>query len=351
MESLGALFLGLMVSSRLLGGGGGKGNESIATYYVASRTAPNAPVIAVLPFRNLSEENTADKKFLSSYATQLLASGNFSVVDPTAVEKTIADLRVRGDIDAELAKQIGEKLHCPLLLMGTINEYGTPRSSSSQGLSVAVDTRLLDAQSTQTIWAASVSVTQQPKEPMFGPTQSPTLAGLTNKVVKRLVSSMVKEKDKIAKFSPRVVTQPAAVVPAVSGPARYLDESKAYSSQEIQALLVDLPGFKRDTPVYKKHFYDEVEAEYKPNGVSIRVKLVDYREVSMAETFIRQAAEGSATAEQFKLEGLPANSFTGRFQTFNLNVQAGRFGLYLRAPVGDEAIAKDVATRLVKSLT
>ncbi|HVO09258.1 MAG TPA: CsgG/HfaB family protein [Vicinamibacteria bacterium] len=114
--------------------------------------------VAVLPFENVTQEQTAGEKVQRIFITELLATGVFQVVEPGAVNKALraerSDLAVSGLAPADL-KRLGEALKVDGFFMGTVIDFNESHSGSTPAPEVTVQLRLVEAQSGVTVWNTS----------------------------------------------------------------------------------------------------------------------------------------------------------------------------------------------------
>lgn len=360
MEPLGKLLLGLLLGSRLMGGGGKSADHASTFYARGGSNAPPVTMIAVVPFLNLSDDTQADRKVMGTFITQMLATRAFMVTEPTVVETALTDLRVRGQLDAVQVKQVAEKAGVRLLLMGTITEFGASRASGTS-LTVAMDARLVDAASTQIVWAGTVTRTAKSNDSLFGSGEPPSLSKLTQRVVQQLVGEMMKAREQIQKFTPSVAppatgalaagappvnsATPAPVAAASNANARFLDESKEFTVEDLKAFLPAVDGIERGEVVASSECTKSVDAFYRANGTEIRVTIADLSKAEQAQAVVRMI---SSEATENKFENLPAYTRTSSFGFVHLRIIAGRFVLYLRAPSDQEDLARKVAAGILK---
>ncbi len=114
--------------------------------------------VAVLPFENVTQEQTAGEKVQRIFTTELLATGVFQVVEPGAVNKALraerSDLAVSALAPADL-KRLGETLKVDGFFMGSVIDFNESRSGSTPAPEVTVQLRLVEAQSGVTVWNTS----------------------------------------------------------------------------------------------------------------------------------------------------------------------------------------------------
>jgi TolB-like protein len=126
--------------------------------------------IAVLPFDNLSGEEDAGEKMTEIFTIELLRMGSFSVAEPGRVKKAVMEKRIRTtrDVDIEAAKWLGENLEVDLILAGSVLEFSIQESANKKVPMVTVISRLVQADSGVTVWAAYQSRQGDDKESLFG---------------------------------------------------------------------------------------------------------------------------------------------------------------------------------------
>lgn len=363
--------LGLFFGSRAFGGGP-PASDGAPAYVRQSTGSPTAVPIAVVPFSNLSEDQQADRKVIGYVLARLLSSGAYVVVEPALVDSAMADMRSRADLDGPQMKQLASKLGVRLLLMGAISEYGPSRTGANQA-TVSLSARLVDTSNSTIVWASVASRTGGADESLFGGGGSPSLSKLTQGAVDQLVKTMVKGRREIALFAkpdtaaaPAAVTQPVGTEPAptnVTVPtnpgaepardpsnagARFLDEARSYTQDELRALLPEhAGGATRGEVIALERCMMGIQAVYRGDGGDVEVTLIDLNNVSQTKAVVRVR---SAEATEAEMEGLTAFSRTSSFGEFHLNLAVGRFGVYLRGASEIEASVRKVALDLVKSM-
>jgi len=125
---------------------------------------PNADIaalktVAVLPFENLSADRTAGDKVQKIFASELLATGAFSVVEPGLVSKTLKADRIETTESLGPAdfKKLGEELKADGVFMGSVVDFAESRSGQTPTPDITIQLRLVECQSGATVWSASRS--------------------------------------------------------------------------------------------------------------------------------------------------------------------------------------------------
>ncbi len=360
MDTLAKWFVGLFLGSRILTGGGGAQTN---TFYVRSHVAPTAHVrLAIIPFSNLSEDTQADQKVLGIFVTQLLTTRTFIIVDPTVVNSALIDIRARGELDTSQVKQLSQKLNARLLLLGTISEFGQSRGGGN-GLTVAMDARLIDASSSQILWAGVVTRTGKANDSLFGGSGTPSLSRIAQEVVKDLVRRMMKEQKQIEGYLAETAARPQmnqssvpATSPSTAPPsaaetfanARFNDESKGFSEADMKGFLPSVSGFERDDPYFSSESgVSQVSSTYRGGAVQVDAKITDYGKNSIALDVIKLQQPG---ATEMKFQNLTAYRWQSQFGALNIAAIAGRFVVKLSAPPDEEGAINTVAASILQAM-
>jgi TolB-like protein len=148
--------------------------------------------IAVLPFDNLSGEEGAGEKMTEIFIIELLHIGKFSVAEPGRVKKAVMEKRIRTtrDMDIEAVKWLGESLEVDLILAGSVLDFSVEESANKKVPMVTVISRLVQADSGVTIWAAYQSKQGEDKESIFGWGRITSLSRLAHLAVSEMLQSL-----------------------------------------------------------------------------------------------------------------------------------------------------------------
>lgn len=153
---------------------------------------PNADLaalksVAVMPFENLSADRTAGDKVQKIFASELLSTGAFSVVEPGLVSKTLKSARIEtveslGPADF---KKLGEELKADAVFLGTVVDFAESRSGQTPTPDITIQLRLVECQSGATVWSASRSKS--------GASASARLFGIGGQSLTEAARDLVKE--------------------------------------------------------------------------------------------------------------------------------------------------------------
>jgi len=131
---------------------------------VTQYTHPNADLaalksVAVLPFDNLSNDRTAGDKVQKIFASELLATGAFNVVEPGLVSKTLKAGHIESteSLGPVELKRLGEDLKADAVFLGSVVDFVENRAGSTPTPDVTIQLRLVECASGATVWSASRS--------------------------------------------------------------------------------------------------------------------------------------------------------------------------------------------------
>lgn len=133
--------------------------HSVTQYVHPNADLAALKTVAVMPFENLSADRTAGDKVQKIFASELLATGAFSVVEPGLVSKTLKASRIEtmeslGPADF---KKLGEELKADAVFLGTVVDFAESRSGQTPTPDITIQLRLVECQSGATVWSASRS--------------------------------------------------------------------------------------------------------------------------------------------------------------------------------------------------
>ncbi len=113
--------------------------------------------VAVMPFANLTRENTAGERVRDVFSTALISTGALMVVPPGEVQRAIStqSVAIATAPSLEEVAKLGKVLKADAIITGTVREYGEVRSGSASGNVVSVSVQMLDAASGKVIWSAA----------------------------------------------------------------------------------------------------------------------------------------------------------------------------------------------------
>ncbi len=186
---------GPLVLSVLLAVAAGCGGPQMEVY-----TNPEADLsfyekVGVMPFRSLAADRLAGEKFTTEYTTALLAAEMFDVVDygvfVSHVGKVLGTRSpVEGGLSADDIKRIATNAGVQGVFVGSVVDYQMMSTQSGQFPVISVEVRLLDAETANVVWSASLTERGGPKTPIIGVGEIHTLGELSQKVAKELVEKL-----------------------------------------------------------------------------------------------------------------------------------------------------------------
>ncbi|MBU1001578.1 MAG: DUF799 family lipoprotein [Proteobacteria bacterium] len=126
---------------------------------------PNADLsyvrsVAIVPFKNLTQEKFAEEKVMHVVSTEMLRCG-VDVVEFGEVEKVLRGEgygKDEGTISHKVAEAAGRRLGVQAFLVGAVQEYGQSSKGSDGYSEVCVSLRLLDANTGTILWEATHSL-------------------------------------------------------------------------------------------------------------------------------------------------------------------------------------------------
>lgn len=156
---------------------------------------------AVLPFKNLTDEDYAGDRVTNIFVTEFLIASRMEIIEPNLTLSTLAEMgetfrpanREPAGLALETMRELGEVLDAQAVLIGSVDDYGQVRVGTETFPVVALSVRLLDAETGTVIWRASEQARGGPSVPFVGASESYTQTELAQKVCRKIVESMEKE--------------------------------------------------------------------------------------------------------------------------------------------------------------
>ena len=114
--------------------------------------------VAVVPFRNLSQDLHAGTRLYSVFMTQLLERDAVEVVAMGEVLGAMNRLRLVADeeLTQEQIVALGKELGAQALFFGTVDEYGLERVSNQRIYMVTATFRMAETETGSMVWQAQV---------------------------------------------------------------------------------------------------------------------------------------------------------------------------------------------------
>ena len=158
---------------------------------------PNADLgavkkVAVLPFENVSGEQSASDKVHKIFLVELLSLEVFDVIEPGMVSKALKGetAATPDQLTPEDLKRIGKALGADALFIGQVVDYADARGQSSAP-EVTLQLRLVETTSGATVWSTSetrsgVKVSTR----LFG-ASSDSITETTRKIIRNELSTLL----------------------------------------------------------------------------------------------------------------------------------------------------------------
>jgi hypothetical protein len=116
--------------------------------------------VAVVPFKNLTQERGAEGKVMNVVAAEVLRRGVFDVVELGEVAKVLREEGFReedGVISKATAERAGKRLNVQAFIVGSVQEYGVSRTGAANYPEVSLSLKLVDVKSYKILWEATDS--------------------------------------------------------------------------------------------------------------------------------------------------------------------------------------------------
>lgn len=117
--------------------------------------------VAIVPFKNLTQERGAEGKVMNVVAAEVLRRGVFDVVEFGEVAKILKEEGFReeeGVISKNTAERAGKRLNVQAFIVGSVEEYGVSRTGGSSYPEVSLSIKLIDVKSYKILWEATHSL-------------------------------------------------------------------------------------------------------------------------------------------------------------------------------------------------
>ncbi len=149
MKSIRVALLSLAI---LAACGGGR-----RTYHDGSMDFGSVRTVAVLPFANLTREQTAADRVRDVFANMLLATRAIYVLPSGEVQRGITRISLTSAMSptVEEAQKLGSLLKADAVITGVVKEYGEVRSGSASSNVVSVSAQMIETQTGRIVWSGS----------------------------------------------------------------------------------------------------------------------------------------------------------------------------------------------------
>lgn len=113
--------------------------------------------VAVLPFQNLSRENTAADRVRDVFINGLLSTGAVYVLPVGEVARGVARTEIQSPAtpSPEEVVKLAANVKAQAVITGVVREYGEVRSGTSSAGAISLSVQMLEAQTGRTVWAAN----------------------------------------------------------------------------------------------------------------------------------------------------------------------------------------------------
>jgi hypothetical protein len=130
---------------------------SEGVYFNQNMDFGSLQTVAVLPFQNLTDADTAAERVRDAFMGLLLATEAVYVLPPGEVARAInrVGLQVPSTPSIEEIQKLANILQVEAFITGTLREYGTVRSGASQANVVSLSLQMLETEAGTIIWSAA----------------------------------------------------------------------------------------------------------------------------------------------------------------------------------------------------
>ncbi len=122
--------------------------------------------VAIMPFENLTNHNTAGKIISDLLATEFYLSRKFNVMERTEIQRFLeqSNINLPQQVDPALAQKLGQILGVEGIIIGSVSEYRdreSPYEFDVEEPTVGFNARLVSVASGAVLWASSYGRTSQ----------------------------------------------------------------------------------------------------------------------------------------------------------------------------------------------
>lgn len=268
---------------------------STAGSYIPDPNNPPVIRIAVIPFDNVSSDANATDKMMDIIITYLLHTQIIDVAEPILVEQQLLSLKVRksSEITIKTASELKAALGVDAILLGKITAYQIDNSGGDTIPVIALNMRLLDAQTLGIIWSSSIVRKGNDRSILFDVGRIDTLSDLSQLAANDLASGLGREvKGALSGYKLRnpaafqAVTQQPAAADTQSHPAATESDAAAAeqpagpaasppAAKKFSEMLPEITDFQKGDIHERKTPLAEAECTYYKGGIPIFIKIID----------------------------------------------------------------------------
>jgi hypothetical protein len=113
---------------------------------------------AVLPFQNLSLDDTADERLQSVFLIELLSEGDLDVIGTGETMAAMQSLQLAPGavLTPEQAVGLGKALSVDALFFGAVEDYGLSKTDRTRSIEVTAQFGLIETQTGVVVWRCQV---------------------------------------------------------------------------------------------------------------------------------------------------------------------------------------------------
>ncbi len=126
--------------------------------------------IAVLPFTNLSENESAAEVLGNAFTVEMLSHGGFVPLDPSYINTVLSKHRIRYSdrMNRSQLTVLAEELKVDGVMIGTVNAYEYRNTDGVEYPLISVHTRILSLPEGEVLWMADASRRGNDREFILG---------------------------------------------------------------------------------------------------------------------------------------------------------------------------------------
>jgi len=162
------------------------------THWIRPKTDINhIKKIAVLPFENFTQDDYAGEKIRRIVITELL-SRDVDVIEPGEVTRLFREMKIKslGSVKVSEIQEIGKALNVEVVILGSVEAFGTGRGISVNYSEVTIDLRMLEVNSGNIVWSVrNASGGPDFRMRHFG-SEGASLSEAAEKVVKKAIGTL-----------------------------------------------------------------------------------------------------------------------------------------------------------------
>lgn len=127
------------------------------TYHDGNMDFGSVKTVAVMPFENLTREQSAAERVRDVFANMLIASGTVYVLPTGEVLRGIQRTSLPSSTSpaVEEVVKLGTLLKADAVITGVLKEYGEIRSGSAASNVVSVSAQMIETATGRVVWAGS----------------------------------------------------------------------------------------------------------------------------------------------------------------------------------------------------